>query len=537
MDRLDFYYKQKVTEAQLDDAFDKAEQADFDQMIDLDFVGILSGLSVQAVSPTPNLNVRVVGPGVAYDAEGQRCYVPSTQTVDLSVDSSAVSTAVASPGNEKIVSVFLKFDRATSDPQTDGNSNTVLFVRDASYQFFVKQGSEGSAPATPPTLESDGILLADVRRSHSQTQIQNTDITPPGGSYSGISNRRQDAFVYDTGTIELRANTPLEAISDVLQELSDHVTSVANVHPATAVDYGGGNAWADGTTNPAATLEAQIDKMIDDLRITTSTGGAAKIGVAAVAGSPTSLSAGTLAAAISTILSAINARARLASTESVSGDWTFTNTINTTPSGGAADPALNDTRALGVGMTLIAQFGINGGTIKARLYANPIAFGSGQGFALTYNVNHTTGTSATLDDTGSVGWVMLFGSGGIDMRLIASGAGTKDLTAPANRATYPLYTTTDHVGTNGGVWINDDQISCRVGGSSYCSAGSQAVNFTTTFPKRFPSAPASFTFTTVSHVNLGTGPFANDATEYGVTFSGTSSGAGVTVMIDNVLVS
>lgn len=43
---------------------------------------------------------------------------------------------------------------------------------------------------------------------------------------------------------------------------------------ASSVAYAGGAAWADGTTNPAATVEAQLDKIIVDLG---GTGGASKI--------------------------------------------------------------------------------------------------------------------------------------------------------------------------------------------------------------------------------------------------------------------
>lgn len=47
---------------------------------------------------------------------------------------------------------------------------------------------------------------------------------------------------------------------------------------ASNIQYGGGGAWADGGTNPATTVEAQLDKVISDLAATT---GGAKIGGAA----------------------------------------------------------------------------------------------------------------------------------------------------------------------------------------------------------------------------------------------------------------
>lgn len=49
-------------------------------------------------------------------------------------------------------------------------------------------------------------------------------------------------------------------------------------HTAAGLNYAGGPAWADGTTNLATTVEDQIDKMLSDLTQQTGTGGAGKIG-------------------------------------------------------------------------------------------------------------------------------------------------------------------------------------------------------------------------------------------------------------------
>lgn len=62
--------------------------------------------------------------------------------------------------------------------------------------------------------------------------------------------------------------------------------------PAADIDYGGGNAWADGTTNPAVTVEAQLDKIINVLAAVGGGGGdgASKVGSDAT----THMLAGTL---------------------------------------------------------------------------------------------------------------------------------------------------------------------------------------------------------------------------------------------------
>lgn len=77
----------------------------------------------------------------------------------------------------------------------------------------------------------------------------------------------------------------------VFSQLTDLLTLIRD-HNAAATSYAGGPAWADGTTNPATTVEAQLDKIITDL----ATGaGTAKLLGAAVG---SDLAGGTLAAQI-----------------------------------------------------------------------------------------------------------------------------------------------------------------------------------------------------------------------------------------------
>lgn len=59
--------------------------------------------------------------------------------------------------------------------------------------------------------------------------------------------------------------------------LSAHINDPLNAHMASAIGYLGGSAWVDGTTNPAANVEVQLDKIITDL---IATAGAARLGAA-----------------------------------------------------------------------------------------------------------------------------------------------------------------------------------------------------------------------------------------------------------------
>jgi hypothetical protein len=77
---------------------------------------------------------------------------------------------VSAAGKERVVAIFLMFDRELSDPRVDGNSLKVFFRADESFKFSVVQGAEAAAAdAIPPALRADAILLADVIRRFEQT--------------------------------------------------------------------------------------------------------------------------------------------------------------------------------------------------------------------------------------------------------------------------------------------------------------------------------------------------------------------------------
>jgi len=307
MDRRDFFFRQKVTEAELDGAFDAAEIADRNMTLDQGLQGVFNGLAVSEKSGTPNLTVDVAA-GVAADQLGQRISVPGTQNVNVAVDYNGVSTSVGTPGNEKWVAVFLQFDRALSDPRTDGNNLSVNFVRAESFKFKVMQGAEATiGVATRPALQPDGILIADVRRTNGQTSILNADVSGASGSGLFGTTRRQDAIVVAGTPFALRAGRPAAAFAAILARYNAHVTGAQDNLAAASVNYAGGAAWLDGTTNPAATAEAQLDKMIADLKaLSSGQSGADKIGQGGVVGASGTIPAGSVQSALTALKSAIN---------------------------------------------------------------------------------------------------------------------------------------------------------------------------------------------------------------------------------------
>lgn len=129
-DRLDYYFRQRVTEAELDLAFELLEKADRNLAADIGVYGIVGGAEPTQHLPVPNLSIDLTAPSKAYDHLGQRIFFGTNQTVDLSIDHSGIPTEVSTSGNERWLAVFLKFERLLSDPRTDGNSQQVFFRRD-----------------------------------------------------------------------------------------------------------------------------------------------------------------------------------------------------------------------------------------------------------------------------------------------------------------------------------------------------------------------------------------------------------------------
>ncbi len=273
--RLNYYFRQKVTEAELDLGFTYLEEADRDFVTDHALIGVVNGMVVTERGAGANLSVDVSA-GRAYDKNGARISFGTTQNVDVSVDEGSASTAVVGVGNSKIISVFAKFVRNLTDPRTDGNSLTVYFDEAESFQFVVRQGAEALSPAPPP-LDGTFILLADITRAFGQTTIVNANID------TAVGSRREDMLVRTGATFNLRRGRIKDAFSDVLDylntndaNLSTHLNDATDAHDATAISFlAAQSAWADATDLVATDVQAAIDEIVTDLA---AAGGAAKVG-------------------------------------------------------------------------------------------------------------------------------------------------------------------------------------------------------------------------------------------------------------------
>jgi len=302
-DRVDFYFRQRVTEAELDLAFALLEKADRDLAADLNIYGIVSGAVPAPHSPVPDLTVDLTAPGRAYDNLGQRMFFGTGQTVDCAVDLVGIPTDVATVGNERWLGIFLRFKRQLSDPRTDGNSQQVFFRRDESFELVVRQAPEGAIGVAPkPALQADELLLCDVRRRPGQTQILVAD----------LDTSRRQAFIFAQGSsvsvvtgtwsiLQPLAATVQAAFDEADAELRDHFTAVARRHAATAIDY------APHGFVGAANVQAAVDELIDDISTgAVGSSGASRVGVDAAAGAPNALPAGSVKSQLAQLLGFLN---------------------------------------------------------------------------------------------------------------------------------------------------------------------------------------------------------------------------------------
>ena len=303
-DRVDYYFRQRVTEAELDLGFELLERADRNLAADIGVYGVVSGAVPTQHAPIADLTIDLTAPGRAYDRLGQRIFFGSGQTVNLGVDSTGIPTDVSTVGQERWVGVFLRFHRLLSDPRTDGNSQQVFFRRDESFEVVVRQGPQAATGSAPKVaLVDDELLLCDVRRSAGQTQILNVDID--------ISRRQ--AFLFAQGTaigiaaglwkaITKTATTVQAALDAVDTLLFGHFGATASRHAAQDVDY------PPHGFITSKTVRAALDELVDGLSSTDAAGaGASKVGIDALTGIPNALAPGSIRGHISQLLAWLNA--------------------------------------------------------------------------------------------------------------------------------------------------------------------------------------------------------------------------------------
>jgi hypothetical protein len=130
---------------------------------------------------------------------------------------------------------------------------------------------------TSATSWRDGTTIAGADLKLTIEDIL-TDLKAQATGNSGTGRIGAEVISIGGGTPNtLAQGTILTQLTALITALRDHVNQASSAHAASAISYAGGGNWADGTTNPAATVEAQFDKIFTDLG---GSGGAAKVGFA-----------------------------------------------------------------------------------------------------------------------------------------------------------------------------------------------------------------------------------------------------------------
>lgn len=166
MDRKNFFYRQVVTEAELDSGFDDVETGFKNLVVDHDLVGVLTGFAAsgETLSP-PQVNIAA---GVAYSKTLGRRLNYAGGLIDLTIDeaSNPITVPVASDNDIQVISLFLEPDYTESDLRTDGYGNPVYFQKTEAVNLNVVAGTLGNTSALPapgiPSIRADQVLIADI---------------------------------------------------------------------------------------------------------------------------------------------------------------------------------------------------------------------------------------------------------------------------------------------------------------------------------------------------------------------------------------
>lgn len=214
MNRVDFYFRQLVSETELDGAFADAENALWTLAQDVGLFGAVTGGALTETNPV-SMNLQSSAPLVAYDQAGRRIYHGPIQTVDCSIDEDGNPT-VPSAGMQRWITITAEFSRNLSDPRVDGNGATVYYNRDEAFTLAVVAGAESALSPTRPTKPDDRIVLGDVLLVDSTVHLHTVD----------IDTTRRDDFVWtsaDKISVVSSGWTQIVPSADRVQEALDAV--------------------------------------------------------------------------------------------------------------------------------------------------------------------------------------------------------------------------------------------------------------------------------------------------------------------------
>lgn len=260
MRRHNCYTAQIVSEAEVDEWFDDAEDAERDCMLEAKvaqglvagspsadvYGGIVNGLTLSGVG-TDTLTIAT---GQARDQLGRRINLPAggatldiTKTGDTTIAAvtaaigdGALITGTCGAGQHIVATVSIVFAQDTDDPRVDGLGNTVYYDLDESFYFNIRinaafnDANVIASAANPSRIGLlDGhvcladLLLQNVAGTLTIAAIMETSINwrSRGGNYATFNGRRSSWLAIETedeydsadaGADIVRANSAREAI-------------------------------------------------------------------------------------------------------------------------------------------------------------------------------------------------------------------------------------------------------------------------------------------------------------------------------------
>jgi hypothetical protein len=361
MDRKDFFFRQLVTEDDLNHTFDDVENADRNFALDTDVKQKVDNTNAPFSSPdSPDfnalhggivngLNVSITGTnatvsaGTAYDSAGKRIRLVNPLTVSLAATGTTgigqggtptgAGSASTTPAGGQFIWILLQifFNRALSDPREDGNNTTVYFDNAESFQFKVKASNSSASPTMPGG--DPGCIILGAFKINSSNVITVQDYSTRGDwlrTYSTYTLGALPTAQTENGTTtdpNFIAGTARQAIIKLRNSIGLSSSNYANHinqsnpqdrHTAKNIDFDATSAgWADGITPAIPSnlgggldtdgVQAAINTIVATVAdTTTGQGGTKKIGGASITGSPITLAAGTLRSQLSSLLTGLN---------------------------------------------------------------------------------------------------------------------------------------------------------------------------------------------------------------------------------------
>jgi hypothetical protein len=149
----------------------------------------------------------------------------------------------------------------------DGEGHTITPANLAS--FFVSNPTQALAEGDTLCVNFPMVTDTATTSGRRQTLPENTNTAIPAAAFFN-SRVHPENLVNALPICKVVNNKLVFATGTEIQPGS--VAAPLSASLASDVAYGGGGNWADGTTNPATTVEGQLDKIVSDLAGATGTG-------------------------------------------------------------------------------------------------------------------------------------------------------------------------------------------------------------------------------------------------------------------------